>query len=60
MDFSRYIGLKAEEVCHILDSLNIKYETREIWDTKKTKMGNDNRIVKIIESDTIILYSAYF
>jgi hypothetical protein len=60
MDYKEYLGYKAEYVCHLLDSHNIKYEIRETYDTRKTIMGNDQRIVKIIENDIVIIYTALF
>jgi uncharacterized ubiquitin-like protein YukD len=60
MDYKSYLGYKVEYVCHLLDSHNIKYVIKETWDTRKTKMGNDQRIIKIIEENVVILYTAFF
>lgn len=60
MDYTGFIGYKVKDVCRYLDENNVEYKIREIWDTKKTKIGDDLRIVKIINGDIVVLISAFF
>lgn len=60
MDYLKWLGYKAEDFCLMLDKNNIKYQIKETSDTKNTKMGNDMRIVKIVEDDVLIIYTALF
>lgn len=60
MELEKYIGFKFQEVKPILDSENISYEVREVYDTKGTKVGDDLRIIKIKKEENIIIYVAYF
>lgn len=60
MDYLKWLGNKAEDFCLMLDKNNIKYQIKETSDTKNTKMGNDMRIVKIVEDDVLIIYTALF
>lgn len=56
-----YIGYTLAEVQEILDRNNQKYTVVEVFDTKKSKIGNDCRIVKVATQDNeIILYVSYF
>jgi hypothetical protein len=47
MELIKYIGYRLEDVKTILDENNIHYKVIETFDTKKTKMGNEIRIVNI-------------
>ncbi|EYE89337.1 hypothetical protein Q428_03405 [Fervidicella metallireducens AeB] len=55
-----YIGFKLNEVVSEIEKDNKRYEIIEIWDTKKTKIGDDLRIVNIKNDDIIKIYVAYF
>lgn len=55
-----YIGFKLSEVISEIEKNNKRYEVIEIWDTKKTKIGDDLRIVNIKNDDIIKIYVAYF
>jgi hypothetical protein len=60
MDFKKYIGFKLHDVKPLLEENNIKYNIIEVWDNKKTQMGNDIRIINIKGYDIIDIYVAYF
>lgn len=53
-----YIGFKLSEVISEIEKNNKRYEVIEIWDTKKTKIGDDLRIVNIKNDDIIKIYVA--
>ncbi len=60
MDIEKYIGFKFETIKPQLDKNNIDYNLVEVWDTKKTKMGNDLRIIKVANSNKLTIYVSYF
>lgn len=60
MELNRYLGFKLDEVKSILDKEMIDYEVIEAWDTKKTKLGDDIRVIKITSGDKIKIYVSYF
>jgi hypothetical protein len=60
MNIQKYIGFKFNEIQPMLDSLNIKYEIVEVWDTKKTKLGDDLRIINFKEDPSLVIYVSYF
>lgn len=60
MDFSQYIGFKFQDVKYIMESSNLDFEIQEVWDRKRTQLGEDLRVVNITDKDKIIIYVAYF
>jgi hypothetical protein len=60
MDIEKYIGFRFETLKPLLDKSNIDYSLVEVWDTKKTKMGNDLRIIKVDNSNNLTIYVSYF
>lgn len=60
MDMEKYIGFRFETIKPLLDENNIKYNLVEIWDTKKTKIGDDLRIIKFDNSNGLTVYVSYF
>jgi hypothetical protein len=60
IDFKEYIGFLLEDLESILIKDEIKYKIIEVWDNKKTKMGNDKRIINIKNKEIIEIYIAYF
>jgi hypothetical protein len=60
MDFSEYIGFKLSDVKYIFESSNLDYEIKEVWDRKRTQIGEDLRVVNIVSDDKTIIYVAYF
>lgn len=59
MDIEKYIGFRLETVKKLIDESNIKYSIVEVWDTKKTKIGNDLRIIKV-DNLSLTIYVSYF
>jgi hypothetical protein len=60
MDIQEYIGFKFSEIKPMLDISNVKYEVVEVWDTKKTKLGDDLRIINYKEDPNLIIYVSCF
>lgn len=60
MNLDKFIGFELVEVKPFLDRENIKYNIIEVWDNKKTQMGNDVRIINVKEKEIIEIYVAYF
>lgn len=61
MDFKKYIGYSFDKFKSILQNENVVYDLIELYDTKKTKLGDDLRIVNINEGNNkLIIYIAYF
>lgn len=60
MELEKYIGFKLDEIIPIVESHKLLYNIIEVWDNKKTKMGNDKRIINIKNNDIIEIYVAYF
>jgi hypothetical protein len=60
MDIEKYIGFRFETLKPLLDKSNIDYSLVEVWDTKKTKLGNDLRIIKVDNSNNLTIYVSYF
>lgn len=61
MDIEKYIGFRFETLKEILDQNKMKYKIIEVWDTKKTKIGEDLRIVKIENNNNDLkIYVSYF
>ena len=60
MEFEKYIGFKLDEIIPIIEARKLQYDIIEVWDTKRTKMGNDKRIINIKVNGIIEIYVAYF
>lgn len=60
MELSRYIGFKIDELRELLDKQGLEYEILEVWDNKKTKLGDDIRVIKIINEEKIKIFVSYF
>lgn len=60
MELESYLGFKLSEIQPILDLNNFEYEIKEVWDTKRTKIGDDLRIINIVKSNKLVIYAAYF
>lgn len=60
MDLRKYIGFKFEELKPILDDNMITYNVIEVWDNKKTKMGDEVRVINIKEDNGIKILVSYF
>lgn len=61
MDIEKYIGFRFETLKKLLDENDIKYSIIEVWDTKKTKIGDDLRVIKIENSNNnLTIYVSYF
>lgn len=61
MDIERYIGFRVETIIPLLDEKHIEYNIEEVWDTKRTKIGEDLRIIKIEENNNqLTIYVSYF
>ena len=60
MDLSKYIGFKLEDIKNLIDTENVNYKVVEVMDPKGTKVGNDLRIINIVEKEITIIYVAYF
>jgi hypothetical protein len=60
MDIEKYIGFRFETIKPLLNSNNIHYSLVEVWDTKKTKIGNDLRIIKVDYNSSLTIYVSYF
>lgn len=61
MDIEKYIGFRVESLKALLDENQMEYSIVEVWDTKKTKVGNDLRIIKIEKSrNNLTIYASYF
>lgn len=61
MDIDKYIGFRVETLSTLLNEMNVDYNIVEVWDNKKTKLGNDFRIVKIEQNgNNLTIYASYF
>lgn len=61
MDIEKYIGFRFEILKKFLDESDIKYSVIEVWDTKKTKIGDDLRVIKIENNNNnLTIYVSYF
>ncbi len=60
MELNRYLGFKLDEVKSILENEKVDFEVIEAWDTKRTKLGDDVRVVKFSCDDKIKIYVSYF
>lgn len=60
MEVEKYIGFRFETVKKLLEESGIKYHVIEVWDTKKTKVGDDLRIIKIENNNDLTIYVSYF
>jgi hypothetical protein len=60
MELESYLGFKLSDIQPILDLNNFEYEVKEVWDTKKSKIGDDLRIIKIVKSNKLVIYVSYF
>ncbi|MCX7884794.1 MAG: hypothetical protein N2448_07185 [Caloramator sp.] len=61
MKFEEYIGYKLDEIKSEIENSKINYEIIEVFDTKKTKIGNDIRIINVkCDKDNLKIYVAYF
>lgn len=60
MDIEKYIGFRFETIKPLLDESNLDYNLVEVWDTKKTKMGDDLRIIKVDNGNNLTIYVSYF
>ncbi|TDT61579.1 hypothetical protein EDD71_10663 [Fonticella tunisiensis] len=48
------------EIKPLLDNSSIDFRIIEVFDTKKTKIGNDLRIINIVKKEIYEIYVAYF
>ena len=55
-----YIGFKLDDIMPLLLLHETKYKIIEVWDNKKTKMGNEKRIINIKNNEIVEIYIAYF
>lgn len=61
MELNSYIGYPFDFVKQLLEKEGISYIVKEVWDVKKTKLGEDFRVINIKNSDgNIIIYASYF
>lgn len=61
MDVEKYIGFRFETIKKMLNENDMKYNIIEVWDTKKTKIGDDLRIVKVENNSNVLnIYVSYF
>lgn len=60
INLENYIGFTLEEVESILKDIGLPFTIIEVWDRKKTKMGNDLRVINIKELQPIEIYVSYF
>lgn len=61
MDVEKCIGFRFETIKKMLNENDMKYNIIEVWDTKKTKIGDDLRIVKVEnDSNGLNIYVSYF
>lgn len=60
MEYKKYIGFKLQDLRPLLEESNIKFNIIEVWDNKKTQMGEDVRIINIKGNDIIDIYVSYF
>lgn len=61
MELNSYIGYPFDYVKQLLDKDGISYSVMEVWDVKKTKLGDDFRVINIKNNDgSIIIYASYF
>lgn len=61
MDIDKYIGFRVESLSTLLNEMNMDYSIVEVWDNKKTKLGNDLRIIKIEQNgNNLTIYASYF
>ena len=60
MKYSDFFGFHLKDVEEVLKHKGIVYEIREAFDSKKTKLGEDVRVINITEGDKILIYVAYF
>ncbi len=61
MDMEKYIGFRAEFLSTLLNEKHMEYTIEEVWDTKKTKLGNELRIIKIEQNNNnLTIYVSYF
>lgn len=61
MKLNEYIGFKLEDIKSELDNSGTNYKIIKVFDTKKTKIGNDIRIINIKnDNDNVKIYVAYF
>ena len=60
MNVNGLIGLRLEDARPMLDKLGLNFEIIQVFDPKETKIGNEERIIKIRENGKIIIYTAFF
>lgn len=60
MDLEKYIGFKLDEIIPIIEVQKLQYNIIEVWDNKRTKMGDEKRIINIKVNNIIEIYVAYF
>jgi hypothetical protein len=59
-NLKEYIGFKLDDIMPLLLLNETRYKIIEVWDNKKTKMGNDKRIINIKNNGIVEIYIAYF
>jgi hypothetical protein len=60
MDYKKFIGFKLQDLKPLLEENNVKYNIIEVWDNKRTQMGNEVRIINIKCHEAIDIYVSYF
>ncbi|SKA87057.1 hypothetical protein SAMN05443428_107164 [Caloramator quimbayensis] len=61
MKFEEFIGFRLEDIKSELEKSGTNYKIIEVFDTKKTKIGNDIRIINVKnDNDNVKIYVAYF
>lgn len=54
------MGFPFKTAEKVLKENNISYEKKILFDTKHTKLGDDERIINIKYDDRILIFTAYF
>lgn len=60
MNADGLVGLRVEDARLILDESGLSYEVIQVFDPKKTKIGDEERIINIRENGKITIYTAFF
>ncbi|KRQ86979.1 hypothetical protein ABG79_01169 [Caloramator mitchellensis] len=60
MDLQKYLGYVLEDVIPFFEEQNIQYEIYELLTPKGEKIGEEKRIVKIEEGQTVKIFISYF
>jgi hypothetical protein len=60
INLEQFIGYSFDEVEEELVSRKLSFKVVEVWDRKRTKLGDDLRVIKIKTEPEIQIFVSYF